>query len=324
MAVVSIDQAYAEEARWEQTSREWREFWKVGMSQLSDGPAAIATGLPKFLPSQPHPDDPQALVVEWWPRRIDATNFWDLELRYSTDVDFAGSPLAVPAVVTIDNNLRELPALQDVNGNPIVNAAGQFLTDPPATFRVVDQVITITKNLSLNLPPWVQSLNGVVNSDNVTIRGLTYPAGTLFSNGAKVGAENNLPGQEGNFSTLRTVPYTEASIELWYHPDGWTGIYPNVGYYQVVPLKPAVQEKQGQTSKQIKQQLRLQRNLFQQYGQYTLAPIIIGYDAPPHPWPLDANGRAIQQPTPQNIVFLEYDTNPKQAFGSLPGVNGNN
>lgn len=322
MGVVSCDQMYEEEARWEQTAREWREFWKLGMSGINDGPAEIARGRPQFLPGQQHPKDPSALVVEWWPQRIRGTNFWDLQLRYSTDVDVAGSPLSVPAAVTIDSNLRAVPALIDRDGNPIINTAGQFLTDPPSTTYVVDQVITIQKNISLILPAWVDLLPGATNADGVRIRGRPKDQGTLFCAAIKVGVENNVPGQEGQFSTLRTTPYTTAQIELWWRADGWTDIYPNVGYYQIVPVNKKLQEAPpGATAAQSKQFLKMQRNFFQQFGNYTLAPILIaGLDAPPHPWFLDANGQAIQFPTPDNIIFLEYDNHPKQPFAQLPGV----
>ena len=237
-------------------------------------------------------------------------------------MDVAGAPTSVPAVVTIDSNLREIPSLRDINGNPVINAAGQFLTDPPATYQVVDQVIMIEKNIDLRLPQYVDTHPGTVNSDGVRIRGLPKAAGTLFCASLKVGAENNIPGQEGQFSTLRSQPFTTVQIELWWRAQGWTDIYPNVGFYQVVNAAGSNKRFESTAKKGSTQRLIQARSFFNNLnkGGYTLAPIIVFGDVPPHPWPLDANGAAIQTPGPDDIIFLQYDMKNKQPFNQLPGV----
>src|SRR6185295_5443199 len=124
MSLVSCDLAWEEEARFRQTGREWRAFYKVLMSRIDDGPLEILNGRPDLAPYQKHKKDTAALVSEWYPRRIVGTNFWDLELLYSTDVEQTGNPLNIPAQITIQSNIREVPALFDIDGFPTVNTAG--------------------------------------------------------------------------------------------------------------------------------------------------------------------------------------------------------
>lgn len=323
MSFVSCEMDYREESRFTQTAREWREWWKVGMSTLSDGPLQIYMALRKFQLYQPHDEDRDALVAEWYPQRIDATNYWLLELRYSTDVDVALNPLQIPAVVTMDTQIREVPTVFDANGNPLLNTAGMLMTDPAAVRKLVDQVINVSKNVPLNLPDWAFTHPGRVNEDNVTIRGRPFAAGTLFFAGRQIGQENNVPGLTETVSTLRGTPYTTIDFELWYREQGWVELYPNRGWFQVVFKDPkkipkGVTEVQGQKPLTA-QQLRAQ---WRKLPDYTLQRAMIGPlgDWPPEPPFLDAFGRAIQNPTFDDVLLIQYDGYLKATFSGLPGV----
>ena len=312
MSLLSCEFKWEEEARFEQTRREWRAFYIVLMSDVNDGPAEILKGTPKLAPYQQHPKDGQAYVAEWTPKRIPGGNWWDLEVRYSTEVEQLGNPLTMPADITIESNLRDVPAMFDIDGNPIVNTAGDLFTDPPPTRKVVDQVIKVSKNIGLNLPSWIQTHPGSVNADAIRVRGLIYPPGTLFFGPHAVGPENNIPGQGNTLSTLQSPPYTTVEWEMWYREEGWTELYPNRGYFEIVPVK-----KQTQTPEDAKAgKVRVKFPTFQ----YVRRRITIGPlgDYPPEPVFLDANGAAIINPTFDNIIILEYDGNKKRPFNVLP------
>ena len=172
---------WEEEAHITQTGREWRAWITAEATKVDDGPREMIYAFPQFMPFKPHPKDPDALLKDFYPKRLEKGSlFWLCEILWSTDVDVTSDPLGMPAAITMDTELRDVPAIFDADGNPLMNAAGDLMTDPPATRKLVDQTISISKNIPLRLPSWIQTHPGCVNSDDVTIRGLPWPAGTLF------------------------------------------------------------------------------------------------------------------------------------------------
>ncbi len=316
MSLLSCDLKWEEEARIEQTRREWRAIYSALLSNIADGPREILMGAPYLAPYQPHPKDSAALIAEFWPKRIVGTNFWDVELRYSTDVDIVANPLAMSPVITIDSVKRELPALFDSNGNPIINLAGDFYTDPQSTKTVTDLVFKVSKNVPLNLPAWITAYPDCVNSDAVTIRGLTCPPGTLYFGALSVGAEENISGTATSTSTLvQGTPYTTVSFELDFRRDGWTILLPNWGYFQLVPRR-----KTNGSSAVVANDKTGKKQTIRTRGVpagYDRQRIIINGDYPPHPQFLDAQGALILNPTFDQIITLEYDLHDKLPFGGV-------
>ncbi|MDE2100051.1 MAG: hypothetical protein KGL39_22545 [Patescibacteria group bacterium] len=321
MSLKSCDPCWQEEARIQQITREWREWFTVVMTTVKDGPLEIYRALPGLQVYAPHPKDPDALVAEWYAHELDRSiGHWVLELRYSTDVEAALNPLAVPAVIELDTQIREVAAIYDADGNPVLNTAGDLMTDPAPTQKLVDQTISISKNIGLNLPAWVQTHPGCVNSDDVQIKGLPWPAGTLFCARRHVGPDQNVPGTTQTTSTLRATPYVTVDLELWYRADGWVELFPNRGWFQLVPkIKPEFKrttEVPGQkplTAQQL-------RAAWRKLPAYTRQRITVGPlgDFPPEPVFLDANGAAIVNPTFDDILLIRYDAYSKVAFNDLP------
>jgi hypothetical protein len=318
MGVLSVDTAWEEEARIEQSSREWRAGFKVLCSDVNDGPKEVLQGCPTLAPYQPHPKDPAALVAEFWPKRIKGSNWHDLEIRWSTDVDVSTSPLTLPPVITIDSTTRSIPTLFDIDGNPIVNMAGDPYTDPVSERLVVDKIFKVSKNLPLVLPDWTDTHVGAVNNDSVRIRGRNYDPGTLFFGALSIGPEQNVPGSTDTISTLlKGTPYTTADFELWYRAQGWTLILPNWGYFELVPTakqqgKIINLEVPGAGAKKIRV-----RSIPAGFVRRRILVGPVG-DFPSQPVYLDVNGRAIINPSLDQIVTLQFDTNYKQAFSQLP------
>jgi hypothetical protein len=321
MGVLSCEPTWEEEARFEQTSREWREWYTVYCASATDGPREIFMGRPGLTPYSPHPQDPQALVAEWFPHRLErGTNVWLLELRYSTEVDVTQNPLSMPPVITIESQIREVPTLVDANNNPITNTAGFLMTDPPPTRKLVDKIFKCQKNVPLNLPDWTDTHPGTVNTDSVTIRGRTYDPGTLWFAAIGIGEEQNVPGSTDTISTLRANPYTSVDFELWWRRDGWVELYPNRGWYELVPKtgpkKFSNVEIEGGTIKA--QNVRAQ---FRKLPPYQVRRCLVGplQEFPPEPVYLDVNGQMIVNPTPADVILIAYDGYDKQTFtGVLP------
>lgn len=328
MGILSLDLSWDERARIQQQHREWNAVYKILMSNITDGPREMLEGMPfqgtDLRPYAVHPDDPAALVAEFMPQRLTGTNVWDLAIRWSTDVDISTSPLSAPAQVQTDTVLQEVPALFDVNGNVVCNVAGDLFTDPPLTTTVVGTVLRVTKNLPTSLAGWTQTYPDTVNNDTVTIRGQTYPPGTLYFSKLQIGSDQNVPGATDTISTLsgKSTPYATASFELTYRAQGWTVIVPNWGYFQLVPNQAPLDSSttaQGATNA-LKSQLKMTRALIKKIGPYTRQRITVGNPGtfPPHPVFLDARGKAILNPTFDQIVTLEFDLRQKMPFAVLP------
>jgi len=315
------DVKWEEEARIMQTAREWRAWIQVECSQVDDGPRELSIALPKFAPYSKHPKDGAALVNLFYPKRKTAgSNWWDIEVTWSTDVDVTGNPLAMPAEWTLDTEMREIPAIFDANGNALLNTAGALMTDPPATRKIVDETLHFTKNVSLRLPDWVRTHPGCVNSDSVTIRSQAYPPGTLWFASRQVGREENVPGATDSISTLRGTPFTAVSGTLMYRQDGWIEYYPNRGWYQLVPVNKSLKTAKGAEIQGGKRTLQQMRAQFRKSADYQVWPCLYANfgDKPQEPSFLDSNGQMIQQPTFDNIILLAYDGYKKAAFNDLP------
>lgn len=314
------DIKWEEEARIQQAAREWRAWIQVECTKVEDGPRELCIALPAFMPYKEHPKDPAALVSEFYPKRLAAgSNWWLCEVTWSTDVDVSGDPLGMPAVITMDTEMREVPAIFDCFGNPLLNTAGDLMTDPPATRKLVDQTISISKNVPIKLPDWVQTHPGAVNLDDVQIRGLNWPAGTLWMARRAIGAEQNVPGATETISTLRGTPYTTIDFELWYRADGWVEYYPNRGFMQLVP-KPGLKFAKGaeiEGGKRTLQQMRAQQRKLPAYDRMRCVVGPLG-DLPSEPQFLDLNGQMIINPTFDDVILLAYDGYTKLPFNQLP------
>jgi hypothetical protein len=319
MSLKSCELSWEEEARIEQTRREWRALYTVEMSDVADGTREIYMACPKLQMYQPHAKDKAALVNEFAPKRRAGSNFWDLWMRWSTDVEVALDPTQEPPVIDMDTVEREIPALFDVNGLPIVNVAGDFFTEPLPTRSISDLVIQIEKNIPLNLPDWPFDFLDTTNSDTVRIRGRQFAPGTLYFKRTRIGAEQNVPGAADSISTLvQGTPFTTVNCEMHWRAQGWTIILPNWGYVQLVPTAKQkgsiqVQEVPGKKAKKIR--------VKGVPAGYARQRILLGPagDAPSHPCFLDVNGAYIPNPKLSDIVTLQFDLVPSvQYTGKIP------
>jgi hypothetical protein len=234
-------------------------------------------------------------------------------VTYSTDVNIADNPLNEPAKITIKGQRREVVWFYDAKGRPKLNTAGDLIGDPAPTRIVTDLIFNVEKNMALKLEAWILDYLDTVNSDAVRLRGLTCKPGTLlFAGEIDVGDEQNTSGQQGGGQKL--VPFTVVKFQLLYRADGWTTIVPNRGFNQVVPLKnqtvPPAASGDFQAPKPSKQPK----------FKYTIERILVGdpKDYPTEPQFLDSNGMLIENPTPDNILLLEFDDFEERAFNQLP------
>lgn len=75
---------------------------------------------------------------------------------------FDGNPVNIPPLFRFDINLVAVPAIVDVDGNPIVNSAGDYY-DPPVEREVAKVTLTVNRNEASPNPAVLLALTNVVN-----------------------------------------------------------------------------------------------------------------------------------------------------------------
>lgn len=81
---------------------------------------------------------------------------------------------------------------EDVDGNAVVNTAGD-LYDPPPERDTANWTVTITKNVA-SVPPFIINYQNTLNDDDISIGGLTVAEGLAKINAIEIGDKMNESG----------------------------------------------------------------------------------------------------------------------------------
>ncbi len=155
---------------------------------------------------------------------------WDVVVTYSsvqnTPTVAKENPLDEAAAVSIDTDLVTEERVTDLDGKPILNTAGDLIKTKIDIPRIS---IRTKKNVSL-VNTWLPSIEGVVNSNAVRIKGILWPAETL-----KVTKATLSEDKEKN-----DVGYMECGLEIRHKTEGWETVTINQGFYELVQENPNV------------------------------------------------------------------------------------
>lgn len=223
---------------------------------------------------------------------------WELEAEYTP---FKGkqkdpNPLQREAEITFDVSLVEQPTLFDWKNRPMCNTAGEFIEGIAAQIPLVDY--SITKNLP-NDPAWLLTHLGGVNEEEITLRGLRWPAKTLLLAGVSA----------GKIVTEDKIKYSEYKLKVLADIRTWQARVWNRGTVELME----VEYTEGNVKK---------KKLIQ-------VPIKTG-DPPEYvdePVPLDEKGKAIQDYLQQDkerpvkvdkLIPLSFDVQKIVSFNKLP------
>lgn len=204
------------------------------------------------------------------------------------------SPLAEPADISVDCDLREEHTLFDHKKRPIVTTAGEWIAG--VTREVPTLVYRVAKNLGTD-PAWFDTHMGAINSDAVRLRGRTCAPKTLLLRRCSLAP----------YQTRNRVRYTACTLELSYKADQWIHRIWNRGTLQLIEFKNEKQKKDWRQER-----------------------ILSGNPATPvtEPVPLDAKGVPLEgvldpnQTTPidpRKMIILDIQTQIENRFtGVLP------
>lgn len=212
----------------ERSSAEWDEVWDVGGYVQAANPAFVdlVSDRPDLAPGQPHATVAYAYVDRFTPERQGDTDGWTVTVRYKIVAEQQPdvSPLSRPAEISVETETIEVPTFKRGDGSLILNTAGGLIYG--ATRPVTRLIFNVEKNVA-SVPAWVLAYSdNAVNSDAVTIDGLSIPAGKLQLQ--KVRATP----RKTEVVNGAVVVYRTLSFALVYDPRGWERKVYNRGLYQ--------------------------------------------------------------------------------------------
>ncbi|MEO1063753.1 MAG: hypothetical protein AAFZ07_20235 [Actinomycetota bacterium] len=253
------------------------------MNSQFDTRATILTAMPGIF--APHDSTP-ALTL----RSIDLAHehryTWLATLEYSNaPIDLRErerqtepNPTNRSARVRWRTTQRQIVATRDANGKPYLNSAGDQFAPEARQRSVTDIIVLVTKSVA-NLPAWILTLDNRVSSAPFSVRGVTFPAGTLRLANLDIGDEQD----EGNVTFLNT------SFELHYHKEGWNRFELDRGYRIIDPTN---------ASNRVK--------MFDDEGHELDEPAL-----------LDGAGGKLVDPSVSNAVYIEFQDLQEADFGVL-------
>jgi len=258
--------------------RTYQRQFRLVTDSRSDGPYEIGSNA--NLPSigSVHPEDASAWCRELTVDNDEPYTGWIVTANYSSERELSETPTSDPAFVTWDSEQFQKPAIQDKDGDAVVNSAGDFF-DPPAMMDDSRRVVTVQKNLTA-VPTWILDYQDAVNSDQFTVDGVTIAIGTAKMQRVSVGAEDIRNG-----TTFRQVTFT-----MHLQRDGWDMQILDAGFRRIDP---------GDSTKRI-------------------AISLDDGTEPTTPALLDGSGGLLSNPTPANAVFKTFSVYKTRTFSSLP------
>jgi len=226
MAVISVREHWEgrdSDSEFGKESSHNRTFKVVTDNKYDTGP--IVANDPRIpAPYTPHPNDPRCYVKKIKVKQDRESAFrWTVTVEYSTDAEKEEdkkdeNPLARPAEVDWGGSkLQKVgqQAYRVINGQAQSRVVGYLSSsdepfDPAPEVKGSNIVLSIVKNVPTGQKAWFKYINAV-NSDSVTIDGLSFAPGTLQCNDVKV----------GKFTKENGVRYRVATFEVEENEDGW-------------------------------------------------------------------------------------------------------
>lgn len=155
--------------------------WMVRTTAASDRESVVAnaSGLPAYGDAHPSPIAAAAYATEISYQMTDrgSTPYaWLVKATYTSDRNVDPDPTNDEVLVSWDSEIYEQPIWEDVNGEAILNSAGDYFVDPTPTRDESDFIARIRSNAT-SVPAWVLTYNNAVNNATITIGGLSIAAG---------------------------------------------------------------------------------------------------------------------------------------------------
>ncbi len=238
-----------------------------------------------------HPDNPVM-----WCVGVSVTNHapwagWKAVAEYSSEREYREDPTQEPARISWGTEQYQEVAVVDTDDNLILNSAGDFF-DPPVMKDFSRRIAHVSKNVT-TVPIWFQDYEDAVNSDAFTVGGMTVPVGKAKCQRTTI----------SEVQTKNDITYYTVTMDIHLSKKGWARKILDAGFRRSYPNPAASFNATLPTT------LREFIKTKNRGGEM---------EYPSTPVPLDGAGSQIDEPTPQNAVYLEFVVYDSLPFAVLP------
>jgi hypothetical protein len=254
---------------------------------LNDGLPVLMRDLPQFQRWQRHEEDSSFFVDEFSAKQHKGSLKWEATVRYVDTI--IKNPLDEPAKL-VGIRTETLPGATIANrkGQLVMNTAFDPVQPIDKPERI--KVFIFEKNVA-DLQEWLYDLEDVCNSEAVPINGKPRPPRSLLLRKVEFGRQQ----------AVEDITFYPCTIELAFRKSLWNHRYVSVGFNELVEI-----DERGPDGLPTGNKLRRKQ------------AIQINGQAPTEPQLLDADGRWIEHPEPDQLVFLTEEIYDQADLNRLP------
>lgn len=270
------------------SSREYvRQFLVVTTAPTDDPTILYAHANCPSIGDQ-YPSDSFAACNSLNARAADESKkLWYVQASYKTSYNVyqsSSNPLNDPAIITWSTEQYREAVWKDKDDKAIVNSAGQFF-DPTPEVDVSRWLIQIQKNVA-NVPSWVMDYQDTVNSTSFTVDGRSIQQRCAKMQRISI----------GSYQFRNNVYYRVLTFQISLKKGTWDLKIADMGMEEKDPANP-----------NRRREIRNPIGGNWSAGEPVSAPV-----------PLDGNGSALVNPTPNNIQYITVRVYEEKDFSILP------
>jgi hypothetical protein len=286
--------------------RDGQEIVRPVMIEVNDPDDSLTTikrDIPELQRWQRHPTELGFFVDEFSADRTTAVQqrdgrdhfYWAGSVRWIDTLDQKPQDMP-PRLVNIRSETIQSATSKDWRGRAILNTAG----DPVQPIPIVEQVrvFVFQKNV-IGLPEELFDLENVVNSDAVTIKGQSRAPRTLLLRKVEFSDEQTAEDGDDKYRIL--------VLELAYRKSTWVHKFPSAGFNQIVERRARPGDPQS---------IRVNTRGIDVVKEKVSITLDDG-QRPSEQQLLDAEGRWIKNPQPEDMVLIDADVLPEASFAPI-------
>jgi hypothetical protein len=203
--------------------RTYSETFRLTSDATSDTASDVGnnTSLPSI--GSVYADDAQAYCTNLSISCTDGYAGWEAVATWTTERTMSSTdPEDDEVRVSWTTEVYQEPVFQDVDGDAVVNSAGDYFIDPVPTRDATHLIARIRSN-HRSIPAWILAKQNNVNSGLIQIGGLNIAAGLARMARLEIGERQR----------RNDIDFYSLSFEVHIHKDGWLLQPMDVGFREL-------------------------------------------------------------------------------------------